>query len=101
MTRGSVSATCSPLPRLSWPPGDEPGRSEAIGSAALTGAKVSDDVEERLQPSLHAGVGGVGVDFENQIGLGAHLRRQHRLRKGVDGAAEIAHAEQEQIVDAV
>ena len=72
-------------------------RVESLGAAALAGTKVSDDIEEGFQTGLHTGVGGVGVDFENQIGLGAHLGCQHRLREGVNGATEIAHAEEKQI----
>ena len=62
---------------MTWPPAPSRAGLNAVGAAGLAGAVVPDDVEEGLQPGLHAGVGGVGVDFENQVGLGAHLGGQH------------------------
>ena len=70
---------------------------ELAGAAALSGPEVSDDIEKRFETGLHAGVGGVGIDFENQIRLGAHLGSEHRLSESVNGATEIAHAEEKQI----
>ena len=58
---------------------------------------VTNDVQERLEPGLDPGVGGVRVDLEDQVGLGAHLGRDLGVGKGVHGAAEIADADQEQV----
>ena len=64
---------------------------------ALSSTEVFDDIEESFQTGLHAGVGGMSIDFENQIGFRAHLGSEHRLGESVDGATEIAHAEEKQI----
>ena len=96
-TRGSVSATSSPFDRTTRPPDASRQGMNGRGRAVSPRLIIPDDVEKRLQPRLHAGVGGVGVNLENQIGLGAQLGAEHRLGERVDGATEVAHAEQKQI----
>ena len=61
------------------------------------GTLVGDDVQECLQPRLDSGVRGVGVDLEQQVGLGTRFRRQQGVGEGVDGATEIADVQQEQV----
>ena len=70
---------------------------ERAAVAGLPLTVIPDDVEKRLEAGLHAGVGGVGVDFENQIGLRSQLGREQGVRERIDRAAEIADAKQEQI----
>ena len=73
------------------------GRAKAV-LLALGGTRAADDVQKGFQPRLHAGVGGVGVDLQRQIGLRAQPGRKQGVDEGVDRAAEIADVEQEQIV---
>ena len=52
---------------------DEPARSEWLVRASRRLGGVLNDVQERLQAGLHTGIGGVGVDLEDEVRLGAHL----------------------------
>ena len=64
---------------------------------AFSRPEISDDVEKRLQPRLHAGVGGVRVNLDDQVGLRSHFGAEPRLGERVNRATEIAHAQQKQI----
>ena len=58
---------------------------------------VRDDIQKGLEAGLHPGVGGVGVDFEDEAGFGAQLGGEHGVSEGIDGATEVAYAQQEQV----
>jgi hypothetical protein len=58
---------------------------------------VADDVEKGFQPGLDSGIGGVRVDLQDQIGFRSHFGGEHGVGKGVDGATEVADAQQEQV----
>ena len=47
----------------------QPAGSERLGLARLSRTVVLHNIEEGLQARLHAGVGGMRIDFECQIGL--------------------------------
>ena len=51
----------------------EPARGEGARAVGLHVPVVVDDVEEGLQPGLDSGIGGVGVDLEDQVGFRSHL----------------------------
>src|ERR1035441_10621737 len=70
-------------------------RRERLGNAGLRDVVVLHDVKKRFQARLHASVGGMGVDFEDQIGFGSELRCEHGMSECVDRTTEVAHAEKE------
>src|ERR1039458_881209 len=67
-------------------------RRERLGNAGLRDVVVLDTVKNRIQARLHASVGGMGVDFEDQIGFGSELRCEHGMSECVDRTTEVAHA---------
>ena len=58
---------------------------------------VGDDVEKGLEAGLDAGVGGVGVYLQDEVGFGAQLGGEHGVSEGVNGATEVADAKQEEV----
>ena len=51
----------------------QPARREGLVDAGLSRVVILDDIEKSLKARLHAGVGGVGVDFEDQVRLRSQL----------------------------
>ena len=94
---GRPAANCAPSARVIWPP--EVKRQGVNGRrwAGLRLLIVRDDVQKGFEAGLDSGVGGVGVNLEDEVGLGAQFGSEHGVSEGVDGATEVAHAEQEEV----
>ncbi len=92
VAQGEALAGCAcPRPRAA-------GSRRRRGSAARAGAaargaparrKLVDDVEEGLDARVEAGVGGVGVDLEDEVGLLAHHPAQVVQHERVRRAGEV------------
>jgi hypothetical protein len=72
-------------------------RRERLAGAGLRFSIVGDDIEKGFEAGLDPGVGGVGVDLQDEVGFGAQLGGEHGMSEGVNGATEVADAQQEEV----
>ena len=87
----------APLARMTWPSEAETARGERLAGAGLRLSIVGDDIQKGLEAGLDPGVGGVGIDLQDEVGFGAQLGGEHGVSEGINGATEVADAQQEEV----
>ncbi len=76
---------------------DDASAGQDLGVIRDRRAVILHHVEKGLKARLYACVGGVSIDFQNQIRLGSQLGCEHRVRECIDGATEVADNQKKKV----